>query len=300
MMKLDGIVAFVAAAEEGSISGAARRLGVSKSVVSDRLAELERVLGTALLQRTTRKLSVTTDGVAFLERARRIVRETTEAVAELSVRRGTLSGPLRLSAPVSFGTLHLGPALYPFLRDNPGVDLTLELSDHFVDVAADGFDAVIRHADVRDRHLVVKRLAQSRRLLVAAPAYLAEHGTPRTLDELGAHAAILYTGREADWRFTHRGKVTVVRPMRALRVNNGLLMRDAAVAGLGITLLPTFMSHPERVRGSLAVVDLEADADGAEVHLLYPREHGGSAKLQALAAHLRAAFGEPPYWDLPP
>lgn len=299
MMKLDGIAAFVAAAEEGSISGAARRLGVTKSVVSDRLAELERVLGTALLQRTTRKLSVTTDGVAFLERARRIARESAEAVAELSVRRGSLSGPLRLSAPVSFGTLHLGPALFPFLRDNPGIDLTVELSDHFVDAAGDGFDAVIRHADVRDRHLVVKRLARSRRLLVAAPSYLAARGRPRTLDDLAAHAAILYTGREADWRFTHRGKVTVVRPARALRVNNGILMRDAAVAGLGITLLPTFMSHPERQRGTLEVLDVNASADGAEVHLLYPREHGGSAKLQALATHLRGAFGEPPYWDPP-
>lgn len=300
MMKLDGVTAFVAAVEEGSISGAARRLGVSKSVASDRLAELERTLGATLLQRTTRKLSVTTDGVAFLERARRIVHEATEAVAELSARRGTLAGPLRLSAPVSFGTLHLGPALYPFLREHPGLELTLELGDHFVDVAADGFDAVIRHADVRDRHLVAKRLATSRRLLVAAPSYLARYGTPRTLDELATHAAILYTGREADWRFTRQGKVSVVRPTRVLRVNHGLIMRDAAVAGLGITLLPTFMSHPERVRGSLVVVDLDAAADGAEVHLLHARERGTSAKLEALGAHLRAAFGDPPYWDPAP
>ena len=153
---------------------------------------------------------------------------------------------------------------------------------------------------MRDRHLVGKPLATSRRLLVAAPSYLARHGTPRTLDELATHAGILYTGREADWRFTDRGRVSVVRPARALRVNNGLLMRDAAVAGLGITLLPTFMSHPERVRGSLEVVALDAAADGAEVHLLHSREQGNSAKLQALAAHRRAAFGDPPYWDPAP
>lgn len=296
-MKLDGIAAFVAVAEEGSISAASRRLGVTKSVVSDRLAELERALGATLLQRTTRRLSVTSDGVAFLERARRIVREAAEAVAEVSARRGTLSGPLRLSAPVSFGTLHLGPALYAFLHANPGIDLAVELSDHFVDVAAGGFDAVLRHGAVREQHVVAKRLAGSRRLLVASPAYLAAHGTPHTLAELATHRGILYTGREADWRFVREGGAAVVRPRRALRVNNGLLMRDAAVAGLGITLLPTFMIHAERVRGGLAVIDVGADAEGAELHLLYPQAHGGSAKVHALAEHLRGAFGDPPYWD---
>src|ERR1700745_3289098 len=124
MVKLDGIVAFVATAGEGSIRGGPAPLGLPKSVVSDRLAELERTVGTTLLQRTTRKLSVTVDGEAFLERARRIVRETSDAMAELSARRGSLAGPLRVSAPISFGTLHLGPALYPFLRAHPDLDLT--------------------------------------------------------------------------------------------------------------------------------------------------------------------------------
>lgn len=297
MMKLDGIAAFVAVAEAGSISGAARRLGVTKSVVSDRLAELERVLDAPLLQRTTRKLSVTVDGLAFLERARRILRDVSDAQAELSERRGTLSGPLRLSAPVSFGTLHLGPALYPFLRAHPAIELTLELSDHFVEVAADGFDAVVRHGAIREQHVVAKHLAASRRVLVASPDYLAQRGTPRTLAELVSHTGILYTAREPDWRFTQPGGVTVVRPERALRVNNGLLMRDAAVAGLGITLLPTFMTWLERKSGALRVLAIDADADGARLHLLHPRERGASAKLQALVQHLRTAFGDPPYWD---
>src|ERR1700675_4099720 len=124
-MKLDGIAAFVAVAEAGSISEAARRLHVSKSVVSERLTELERTLGTSLIHRTTRKLSITEDGLAFRARADRIVREIADAAAEISERRGSLAGPLRVAGPVSFGTLHLGPALYPFLRDNPGIDLTL-------------------------------------------------------------------------------------------------------------------------------------------------------------------------------
>src|SRR3954468_17215215 len=126
-MKLDGIATFVAVAESGSISEAARRLHLSKSVVSERLAELERSLGTRLLHRTTRKLSLTEDGAAFQERATRIVHDVEDALADLAERRGTLSGPLRIAAPVTFGRMHLGPAMYPFLAQHPLIELTLDL-----------------------------------------------------------------------------------------------------------------------------------------------------------------------------
>src|SRR5215207_1880046 len=129
MIKLDGIVAFVAVADAGSITEAARRLRLSKSVISERLAELERELGASLVQRTTRRLTLTEDGSDFLARATHIVQEVAEAAAELSERHGTLAGPLRVSAPVSFGTLHLGPALLPFLEEHPALELTLDLDD---------------------------------------------------------------------------------------------------------------------------------------------------------------------------
>src|SRR3569832_2245727 len=129
MLKLDEIASFVAVAEAGSVSEAARRLRLSKSVVSERLAEIERSLGTALLHRTTRKVSLTEDGAAFRERAARILRDVDDAVADLAERRGSLSGPLRISAPVTFGRMHLGPALYPFLARHPGVELTHDLDD---------------------------------------------------------------------------------------------------------------------------------------------------------------------------
>lgn len=215
MMKLDGIAAFAAVAESGSISAAAIRMALSKSVVSDRLAELERALGTRLLQRTTRRLSLTEDGAAFLVRAQRMLRETEAAMAELAERRGTLAGPLRLSAPVSFGTLHLGPALYPFLAAHPGIELALELEDRFVDVAADGYDAVLRHGPIRDDRPVARRLAASRRLLVAAPAHLARHGAPGSLPELGQGRAILYANRGNDWTFAGpEGRWSCVRAPR--------------------------------------------------------------------------------------
>jgi len=272
-------------------------LNLSKSVVSERLVELERSLGAHLVQRTTRKMSLTEDGLAFLERARRIMRDATEAAAEIAERRGALVGPLRMSAPVSFGCLHLGPALYRFLAGNPGIELTLDLEDRFVDVEADGYDAVIRHGPIRDNRLVAQRLASSRRILVASPAYLAAHGKPTSLSDLEDQRAIVYTNREADWRFLGPDGATVIRPATSLRVNNGLMMRDAAVAGLGITLLPIFMIQPELGCGSLVTVDVGREAEGAEIYVAYPMGRGASAKLRALIEFLRQAFGDPPYWD---
>jgi DNA-binding transcriptional LysR family regulator len=296
-MKLQGLAAFVAAVEEGSVSAAARRLGYSKSVVSERLVDLEQALGTRLLQRTTRRMSLTADGESFLPRARRILGEAKEAMAELSDRRSTLAGPLRISAPVSFGVLHLGPALYAFLAEHPEIHLSLELDDRFVDAAADGFDAVLRHGPVADCRLVARRLATSRRILVASPEYLAREGRPTSLDDLGHHRGILYINREPDWRFAVDGGWSVVHPRSSLRVNNGMVMRDAAMAGLGLTLLPTFFMCNELESGALEQVDIGVEAEGAELFLTYPRGGGAPAKLVALVDSLKRSFGEPPYWD---
>lgn len=296
-MKLDGIAAFLAIAEAGSVSGAARNLNLSKSVVSERLTELERSLGAHLVLRTTRKLNLTAEGSAFLDRARRIVQEAADARSEIAERRGQLAGPLRISAPVSFGTLHLGRALYPFLLANPGIQLTLDLDDRFVDVAADGYDAVIRHGTVEDARVIAKRIAPSKRQLVASPGYLKKHGTPKSVEDLGRHTAILYTNRDTDWRFKSGKASFVVRPQRFLRVNNGLIMRDAAVAGVGITLLPSFIFGPEVARGALKVVDVGAAADSADIFVAYPSARGSSAKVRGVVEALKAAFGATPPWE---
>jgi DNA-binding transcriptional LysR family regulator len=197
MLKLESVAAFVSIVEAGSIAGAARRLGISKSVVSERLSELERVLGTRFVQRTTRRLSLTQDGKAFYGRARQILRDVDSAAAEVAERRGTLIGPLRISAPVSFGHLHLGPALFGLLAKYPGIELTLELDDRFVDVLAEGYDAVVRHGPVDDKRLIVKHLTASRRVLVASPDYFKRHGKPGSLQELERHRGVIYTNRGA-------------------------------------------------------------------------------------------------------
>jgi DNA-binding transcriptional LysR family regulator len=298
-MKLDNIATFVAIAEAGSISEAARRLRLSKSVVSERLAELERSLGTSLLHRTTRKLTLTEDGTAFLERAARIARDVEEAAADMAERRGRLVGPLRIAAPVTFGRMHLGPALYPFLAENPELELTLDLDDRRVDVAADGYDAVVRHGPIADARLVAWRLAPSRRVLVASPGYLARHGTPASLAELDEHRGLSYTNRgAADWRFTNAEGAKILRGEISLRVNNGDMLRDAAIAGLGIALLPTFAAGAAIKAGTLTVIDIGAEADLEFVYVAHPEGRRLSAKLRAFIERLRSAFGDPPYWDM--
>lgn len=297
-MKLESIATFVAVAEAGSISEAARRLSLSKSVVSERVAELERSLGTTLLHRTTRKLSLTEDGAAFLERAARITRDVEAARADLAERRGELVGPLRISAPVTFGRLHLGPAIYPFLRRHPRIELTLDLNDRRIDAAAEGFDAVIRNGAIADSRLTAWRLAPSRRLLVAAPDYLAAHGRPETLADLQRHRGVFYTNRgAADWHFATGDGTVSIRGQAGLRVNNGDMMRDATIAGLGIALMPSFIVGDAIRTGALTQIQLDVAPLNEWIYMAHPEGRRASAKLRALADCLRAAFGDPPYWD---
>jgi DNA-binding transcriptional LysR family regulator len=298
MMKLDGIATFVAVAETGSISETARRLRLSKSVVSDRLIELERSLGANLVHRSTRKLTLTEDGIAFLERASRIAREVEEAAADMAERRGDLIGPLRISAPVTFGRMHLGPAVYPFIAKHPGIELTLDLDDRRVDASAGGYDAVVRHGPIADSRLMAWRLAASRRVLVASPDYLAQYGTPHVMADLSGHRGIFYINRGVgDWRFTGLNGATIVRGRAALLVNNGDMMRDAAVAGLGIALLPMFIVGADLKEGRLRVVEVGMQSEQEFIYVAHPDGRRPSAKLRAFADCLRDAFGDPAYWE---
>jgi len=297
MLKLDSLLAFVTTAEAGSISEAARRLQISKSVASERLAELERNVGATLVLRSTRKLVLTEDGGALLQRAKHILREVSEATAEVSERRGELVGPLRMSAPVSFGVLHLGSALSSFLKENPRIELSIDLDDRFVG-PVDGFDAIVRHGPLPDTGWIAKRIAPSRRVLVASPDYLKTYGIPRSIGDLEHHRGIIYSNRGAsDWRFRQSSRWSIVRPRAVMRVNNGITMREAAVEGLGIALLATFVFYNSVKSGKLRLLDVGAEAEPANVFIAYPNAKRASTKVLALIAHLRAAFGTPPYWE---
>lgn len=298
MMRTEGIVTFVAVVESGSISEAARRLRLSKSVVSERLAELEKVLGGVLLHRTTRKLTLTESGVAFLERARRITDEMEAAASEISERRGAIAGPLRIAAPVTFGRMHLGPALYPFLLKHPQLELTLDIDDRKVDPVSDGYDAIIRHGPMPDSRLIAWKLAPSRRSLVASADYLERHGVPCTLADLEQHRGIFYTNRGvADWRFQTKGDSIIVRAKLGMAMNNGDMIRDAAIAGLGIALLPAFIAAQAVRDGLLREVVIDHKPEPEFIFMAHPQGRTPPAKLRAVADHLKATFGSPPYWD---
>ena len=176
--------------------------------------------------------------------------------------------------------------------------MTLDLDDRFVDVLGEGYDAAIRHGPVDDQRLIVKPLARSRRVLVASPEYLKRFGSPRSLEDLERHRGVIYTNRgAADWRFRVGQRFVTVAPTPALRVNNGVLMRDAAIAGLAIALLPTFLLEASLTSRSLRIVDVGAEPEGASIFVAYPEDLRSSEKLRSLAPWLRHAFGNPPYWD---
>lgn len=297
MMKLDGILAFVAVADRGSINEAARHLRLSKSAISERLTELERALGANLLQRNSRQLALTEDGLAFLERARRIVQETTEAADELAQRRGEVTGPLRIAGPRGFGDQHLGAALYSFMAHYPDVSVTADFDDRITE-AAGGFDAVIRIVAGELPKQAVQPLTTSRRMLVASPAYLERYGRPQCFDDLSQHKAIHYMERSPDdWSFKSENEVLIARVPPRLRVTSCMAMREAAIAGLGIALLPTFHTHKALKAGTLEIIDIGAGADLTQIVIAYPNDQRPSAKLTCLIGHLRLAFGDPPYWD---
>lgn len=296
-MKLDGILAFVAVADRGSINAAARHLRLSKSAISERLTELERALGASLLQRNSRQQALTEDGLAFLERARRIVQETNQAADELAQRRGEVAGPLRIAAPRGFGDRHLGIALYSFMARYPDISVTADFDDR-ISEAAGGYDAVIRIIAGELPKLATQALTTSRRLLVAAPAYLEQHGSPRSVDDLARHKAIHYLERGPDdWSFRSENELLIARVTPRLRVTSCLAMREAAIAGLGIALLPTFHTHQALKDGALEIIDLGLPPDLTQIVIAYPNDPRPSTKLTALIGHLRLAFGDPPYWD---
>ncbi len=299
MLKLEGMETFVVIVQAGSISEAARRLSLSKSVVSGRLADLESRLGARLLHRSTRKLTLTDEGAAFYETAARISHELTEAAAAIAERVGDLAGPLRVAAPMTFGMMHIGPALYPFLKRHPRIDLLLDLNDRTTDIVGQGFDMAVRIGRLADSSLIARKLCRSRRAVVMSPAYAAEHGIPKTLADLEGHRAVTYTNLRVydEWLFVHEQQTTGVRVKNALQVNNGVVQRDAVAAGLGIAMLPTFIASQAVKERRLIVAPLDAQPIEDTVYAVYPPNQHLSTKVRALVDHLRATFRDPPYWD---
>lgn len=296
------MIAFARVVEAGSFTGAAARLGLSKSAVSKQIARLESHLGAQLLHRTTRRLSATEVGAALYERCARIAEEV-EAAEEIASRLHAVPrGQLRVNAPVTFGHQHLGPCLADFLGRHPEVRLELTLNDRIIDLVEEGFDLAIRISSLTDSSLIARRLAPARRVLCAAPAYLQRRGVPMVPADLSAHACLIYTleATPREWRFRHSsgGPTETVRIDGPLQANNGEVLLAAAISGLGIAMTPSFIAGPDIAAGRLVRLLPDYDDQFGGVYAVYPPARHLSPKVRAFVDFLAERFGPEPPWEV--
>jgi DNA-binding transcriptional LysR family regulator len=302
MSLFDDMKVFVQVIESGSFSGAARRLDMAKSAVTRHIAALESRLEGTVINRTTRHLRLTEMGQAYYDRARRIlddVAEADEAARSLQVE---LIGRLRIAAPMSFAHAHLSPAIAAFLSEHPRLEVELDLNDGHVDLINGGFDLAIRIGTLKDSSMIARLLAPCRRVVCASPAYLAAHGEPQTIDDLESldHRFLAYSNRSMaeQWRFKVGNTVQVARITKQRFIcNSGQALCDAAVEGLGLAVLPTFMASEPIARGQLKTVLKDYALVAPSIYAVWPPGKQLSAKARTLVEALSQRFGAVPYWD---
>lgn len=280
---------YVRVVEAGSLSAAAKQLRISTAATSRQLAVLERELGASLLLRSTRRMSITPLGQRYYERCLRILREVDAAQA---IGRGAgLDGLLRINAPVTFGLAWLVPRMHDLLVKHAALRVDLRLEDRFVDLALEGVDVAIRvgRAPPESTDVIAHKLLEFDRVVVASPAYLAQHGEPKTPAALAAHAALAHAGDTDHWAFTSgRGKTARVALRVAFRSNALHALRELAVRGAGVTVLPRWFARDEIARGELRVVLSAWQSGPVAVHALHRTAQRGESRVRALIDHLRA------------
>jgi DNA-binding transcriptional LysR family regulator len=289
------VLAFVRVAETGSFARAAERMGLSKPVLSRRVARLEEQLGARLLTRTARGAQPTDIGQAYYARAANILAELDAAQEVVAEAVTQIAGPIRLTAPLSFGVGYLAPALAEFARVHPRVELDIEFEDRTVDLAGGGYDLAVRIGRLADSALVARRIAPVRKCVVASAAYLAASGRPERPADLAGHAILLYAHEQ--WRFRVGERWETIRVTPVLRSNNGDMLLAAAKAGLGLCFLPSFIAAPALEDGSVEVVLADFPAEEGALHAVMPPGRAVTARVRALVDFLVARFGPEPAWD---
>jgi DNA-binding transcriptional LysR family regulator len=295
MPELADFETFVAVADTGGVSGAARRLGLPKSIVSRRLSRLESELNAQLVTRTTRGATLTEAGATFREHAGRVVAEMESARDSIS-NEGELRGLLRIAAPLSFGASHLSPVIAEFSRRHPQLNVTTAYSDKFVDLVAEGFDVAIRLGWLPDSNLVARRIGPISGRIVATPAYVKAHGAPKSLDEIPNHPALMQ-GMEI-WRVRDGDKIVTLHPQGRFKADNGQALVAAALAGIGIAMLPDFLIDRHVASGALITLLPEYPMPEAGLYIVRPPGDRPSRKVRVfidvLVEHLSAMCHEAP------
>jgi DNA-binding transcriptional LysR family regulator len=285
----------------GSLSAAARELGLSPAIISRRLAALETRLGVRLLNRTTRSLHLTDEGATYYDTCVRLLSEIEEADTAVSAGRAEPQGALRVALPASFGHLHVAPLVPEFARRFPKVQLALSLSDRNVNLVDEGFDLAVRIADLADSSLAARRLAPNRRVVCASPEYLRKHGAPRAPQDLADHNCLTTNDYAMNWEYRGPdGQPGSVRVSGRYACDNWEVLREWALAGLGIALKSTWDVRRQLEDGSLVSLcpGYTFNTDVA-IYAVYPHRRFLPAKTRAFIEFLADSFGPEPYWDKP-
>lgn len=295
---LEAWAIFAKVAETGSFAKAAADLSLSQPTVSKAITRLEGRLRTTLFHRTSRKMSLTASGQASLERAARILSEGEAVEAEVTEQSKSLRGNIRIAAPMSFGVMHLGPALPLFMQQHPEVTLDVHFSDEMIDVVDQGFDLALRISNLPDSSLLARRLCSVRILLVGAPSYFEQHGHPQHPRDLAEHRALRYANTRAGeaWRFRHKkkGEFAQVVPS-SLKVNNAEGLMPALRAGLGLALQPEFLAWEDLQSGLIETTMDDWQVQSIAMHIVSPPGRAKPARVQALIEFLAGHFAEAPW-----
>jgi DNA-binding transcriptional LysR family regulator len=298
MDRLQAMDVFVRVAEAGSFTAVADHLNVARSAITRQIAALEKHLGTKLLARSTRRLNLTSSGLAYLEKCREILAMVEVAEGDLAGEKQTPRGSIRISVPVSFGIRHLLPLVSEFIAIYPDVSVDLEFSDRQVNLIEGGMDFAVRISQLIEPNLVIRRLSSSGLDVVAAPSYLERHGRPRHPDELLQHECLTYSlGASSGWRFRIDGEVRTIPVKGRIHMNNGDALLEASIRGLGITFQPTFISAHALQAGLLEALLREYAATQLQIYAVFPGSRYVPHRVRVLVDYLAERLGPVPSWD---
>lgn len=298
MSELDDIRSFIAVVDAGGFGRASRSLGLSKSIVSRRIARLEADLGTRLLSRTTRGISPTEAGLEFKARGERILAELNEAREAVAQQAGGVSGRLRLTMPLTFGIRHVTPVLTELARRHPRLEIDAEASDRQVDLIGERFDMAVRIGVLKDSSLVARKIAAVRGVVVGSPDYFSRHGRPETPDELTGHECLIYTGTPVpDWNFRVGRRTVSIRPNGRLRSDSGETLLQWAEAGLGLAVLPTFIAGEAIRAGRLQHALWHYSLPESGLYVVRPPGAYVPGKVRVLTDLLVEHFSTTAEWD---
>jgi len=298
MEHLAEMMTFAKVVETKSFSEAARELGSSKSLVSKQVSQLENALGVRLLNRTTRRMSLTEVGAAYYEHCARIAQEIAAAGETVNQLQAEPRGVLKLTSTVIFAAMHLAPAIQGFITRYPKVIIELDAVDRVVDLVEEGYDLAIRISDNPPPLLAARRIAPVRWSTCASPEYIARHGAPKTPHELAQHNCLIYRGKGTQWRYRIDGREQSMELNGNVRVNNSEVLLNLARAGMGIVVFPTYMVGPDLQSGRLVDIlsDYQAFPD-TDLYALYPPSRYLQPKVRAFIDFLVEHFGPEPAWD---